>query len=292
MPRFEKTDDAALFGSVAAAITRATFALLKAGDHVVMFRDGYRRTRRFVIKVLAKLGITHSLVESGDFEELKRALRPETKLVIGELPSNPHLACVSIPELVKVCRAAGRARVMIDSTFATPVNARPAELGADLVVHSATKYLAGHNDVLAGVVCGPSHLVSLVRDMRGVLGGICDPHAAFLVGRGLKTLSLRVSRQNDSAFAIAKALKQHPRIERVYYPLLEDHPTYAAARDQLRGGGGVVSFVVQGGRQAAASVVDACKTRRLRVARWRRNGDRATALAGCANSTMPQAPAS
>jgi cystathionine gamma-synthase len=255
----EKTDDALLFGSGMAAITTSVMALLKSGDHVVIFRDGYRRTRQFVVKVLARFGVTHSLVESGDFEALTRALRPETKLVIGELPSNPHLSCVSIPDLVKVVRAAGRAKVMIDSTFATPVNARPAELGADLVVHSATKYLAGHNDVLAGVICGPSHLVSLARDMRGVLGGICDPHAAFLVGRGLKTLALRVARQNDTALAVAIALEKHPRIERVYYPTLASHPTHEAANAQLRGGGGVVSFVVRGGRSAAAAVVDGCK---------------------------------
>ena len=136
---------------------------------------------------------------------------------------------------------------MIDATFATPVNCRPAAFGVDLVVHSATKYLAGHNDVLAGVVCGPAGLVSMIRDLRGVLGGVCDPHAAFLVGRGLKTLALRVERQNATALAVAERLEKHPRVERVFYPGLASHPSHAVARAQMRGFGGVVSFIVKGG---------------------------------------------
>jgi cystathionine gamma-synthase len=140
--------------------------------------------------------------------------------------------------------------------MATPINCRPLEFGVDLVIHSATKYLSGHNDVLGGVAVGASHLVSLLRDSRGVLGTVLDPHAAFLILRGLKTLGLRVERQNASALAIARALEKHPRIERVYYPLLESHPSYAVARAQMSGGGGVVSFVVKGGREAATRMVD------------------------------------
>jgi cystathionine gamma-synthase len=151
---------------------------------------------------------------------------------------------------------------MIDATFATPVNCRPTAYRIDLVVHSATKYLAGHNDVLAGIVCGPSGLVSLVRDMRAVLGSVCDPHAAFLVGRGLKTLSLRVERQNATALQLAHLLEQHPRVERVWYPGLASHPDHAIAAAQMRGFGGVVSFVVKGGIEGARRVCD-----RVRLAR-------------------------
>jgi cystathionine gamma-synthase len=152
---------------------------------------------------------------------------------------------------------------MIDATFATPVNCRPASFGIDLVVHSATKYLAGHNDVLAGVVCGPSGLVSMIRDLRGVLGAVCDPHAAFLVGRGIKTLSLRVERQNATTLALAERLEKHPRIERVFYPGLASHASHAVARAQMRGFGGVVSFIVKGGLAGASRVIDSVKLARI-----------------------------
>jgi cystathionine gamma-synthase len=152
----------------------------------------------------------------------------------------------------------GRVKTLVDSTFATPINCRPHEYGVDLVVQSATKYLSGHNDVLGGVVTGPSHLVSLLREARGVLGSVLDPHAAFLVARGMKTLGIRVERQNATALAVASALEKSPKIERVYYPGLESHPSHAVARAQMRGFGGVVSFSVKGGRAAASKLVDAC----------------------------------
>lgn len=256
----EGTADALLFGSGMAAMTTSLFALLKAGDHVVLFQDCYRRTRQFVQKTLDRFGVTHTLVPPGDVAAAADALKKETKAVVTESPTNPYLVCVDLEDLVRRVRAAGRAKVVVDATFATPVNQRPAALGADLVVHSATKYLAGHNDVLAGAVAGPAHTVGLVRDLRGVLGGVCDPHAAFLVGRGMKTLSLRVERQNETALAVAEALRG--KVERVYYPMLEDHATHDAAKRTLRGGGGVVSFVVHGGRAGAKAAVD-----RFRLAR-------------------------
>jgi cystathionine gamma-synthase len=246
-----------------AAITTTLLALTRAGDHVVLFRDCYRRTRQFVSTTLARFGVAHTLVPEGDIAALEAALTPKTRLVLGESPTNPYLACTDLSALVAACRRKGRARVVVDATFATPVNCRPATHGVDLVIHSATKYLAGHNDVLAGAVCGSSSLLGLVRDMRGVLGGVCDPHAAFLVGRGLKTLGLRVARQNQTGLAVARALAAHPRVERVFYPLLEGHPSFAAASAQMTGGGGVVSFVVRGGRGAASAVVDGCRLARI-----------------------------
>ncbi len=253
------TEDALAFSSGMAAITTTLLALLRGGDHVVLFRDCYRRTRQFVGQVLARFGVEHTLVEPADLDGMARAITPKTKLVVSESPTNPYLYCVDLEKLSAVAHTHGRLRVMVDATLATPVNCRPAAFGVDLVVHSATKYLGGHNDVLGGALCGPSPLLSLVKDARDVLGGVLDPHAAFLVARGLKTLALRVERQNATALAVARALEAHANVASVFYPLLESHPTYAVAARQMAGGGGLVSFVVKGGRAAAARVVDACR---------------------------------
>jgi cystathionine gamma-synthase len=246
-----------------AAITSTILALTKAGDHVVLFRDCYRRTRQFVGGTLGRFGVTSSLVAPGDLVALAQTITPATKLVISESPTNPYLSCVDLSALAGVVRAHRGVRSIIDATFATPVNCRPAVFGIDLIVHSATKYLAGHNDVLAGVVSGPQHLVSLVRDLRHVLGAVCDPHAAFLVGRGLKTLALRMERQNVTAASIARALERNPAVMRVFYPGLSSHPDHAIAREQMHGFGGVVSFLVKGGGPAARRVVDGCKLARI-----------------------------
>jgi cystathionine gamma-synthase len=259
----EGTDSAVLFASGMAAITSTILALTKAGDHVVLFRDCYRRTRQFVSGTLGRFGVTSSMVAPGDLAGLASAITPATKLVISESPTNPYLSCIDLEALVAIVRTHRGVRSIIDATFATPVNCRPANFGIDLVVHSATKYLAGHNDVLAGVVSGPQHLISLVRDVRHVLGAVCDPHAAFLVGRGLKTLALRMERQNVTAASIARALERNPNVLRVFYPGLSSHPDHAVAREQMRGFGGVVSFLVKGGGGAARRVVDGCKLARI-----------------------------
>jgi cystathionine gamma-synthase len=248
-------EDGLLFASGMAAVTTAVLALIKAGDHVVLFRDGYRRTRQFVVSTLARLGVTHTLVEPASLDALEQAIGPRTRLAITELPTNPYLRCVDVERFAALCRAR-RVKTLVDATFATPYNVRPLALGADLCIHSATKYLGGHNDVLGGTVSGAAPLVSLVRDLRAVLGGVADPHAAALIGRGMKTLALRVERQNATALCVARALEGHPAVERVFYPLLPSHPDHAVAKAMLRGGGGVVSFVVKGGRAAAARAVD------------------------------------
>jgi cystathionine gamma-synthase len=173
------------------------------------------------------------------------------------------LSCIDLEALASACKGRRGLKTVIDATFATPVNCRPASFGVDLVIHSATKYIAGHNDVLAGFVCGPRGLVSAIRDLRGVLGGVLDPHAAFLVARGMKTLALRVERQNATALAVARHLESSPAIERVYYPGLESHPSFAVARAQMRGFGGVVSFVVKGGLAGARRAVDRMKLARI-----------------------------
>ena len=266
----EGTEDAALFTSGMSAFTTAVLSLVKAGQHVILYRDCYRMLREFVIEFLGRYGVSHTLLEPGDVAALPDAIRPETRLVLSESPTNPYLTCIDLARVAAACKerrhggpVGGQVRSLIDATCATPFNCRPAAFGIDLVVHSATKYLAGHNDVLAGVVCGPSGLVSVIRDLRGVLGGVCDPHAAFLVGRGMKTLALRVERQNATALAIAERLSMHPRVARVYYPGLVSHPSHSIAKAQMRGFGGVVSFVVKGGLEAARKVVDGAKLARI-----------------------------
>ena len=255
----EGAEDAVAFASGMAATSTALLALLKAGDHVVLFRDCYRRTRQLVTQTLLRFGVEHSVVDAGDLSAMEQALRPNTRLVVTESPTNPLNFCVDLERLAAIVKAKGRIRTLVDSTFATPINSKPLSLGIDLVLHSATKYLSGHNDVLGGVVAGPSHIISLLRDTRGIVGSVLDPHAAFLIMRGLKTLSLRVERQNENALALAKALEQHRKVERVFYPWLESHPSFPIASAQMQGGGGVVSFIVRGGRAAASRVVDAVR---------------------------------
>jgi cystathionine gamma-synthase len=259
----EGTEDAALFSSGMAAVTTTLMALVKGGQHVVLFRDCYRMTLEFVTDVFARFGVAHTLLAAGDLDALPAAIRPETRLVVSESPTNPYLSCIDLERLAGICKQHRTVKSVIDSTFATPVNCRPATFGVDLVIHSATKYLAGHNDVLAGVVCGSSGLVSMIRDLRGVLGNLCDPHAAFLVGRGMKTLALRVEKQNATAQQLAEHLQKHPRVERVFYPGLESHASHAVARKQMRGHGGVVSFVVRGGLDAASRFIDEIKLARI-----------------------------
>ena len=238
--------ECAAFGSGMSALTTAILALVKQGAHVVLFRDGYRRTRQFVAKTLAAFGVEHTLVEPGDVDAVVKALKPTTRVVVGESPTNPYLHVTDLEALARAVKGASRAKVIVDATFATPILCRPLSMGVDLVVHSATKYLAGHHDVLAGAVVGAPPLLGLVRELRGVLGGILDPHTAFLVARGLKTLALRVERQSATAMTVAKMLSRHPRVAQVFYPGLPSHPTHAVAQRQMHGGfGGVVSFRVK-----------------------------------------------
>jgi cystathionine gamma-synthase len=253
-------EEAALFASGMAAVTTTLFELLKSGDHVVMTSDCYRRTRQFVRVFLGRYGVQHTLVEPGDDKALRAALRPgQTKLILSESPTNPYLRVADLRALAAARDACPGANLMIDSTFATPVNQRPVEWGVDLVVHSCTKYHGGHNDLLAGAVLGRAPLISAIRDLRGVLGGTLDAQSAFLLLRGIKTLALRVERQNASALRIARFLEQHPRVSRVFYPWLESHPDHAIARAQMSGFGAVISFQVRGGLAQASALVDACK---------------------------------
>lgn len=232
---------ACLFSSGMAAITTTLLSLLSAGSHIIITDDSYRRTRQFVTQFLARYGVEATQVPMGDYEALEAAIRPNTKVIFSESPTNPYLRVLDLKKLTALAKT-HKIKTIVDATFATPINQRPLEFGVDFVIHSATKYLAGHNDLLAGVVVGSAYQVAAVKDLQGILGDVCDPHTAYLLLRGLKTLDLRVQRQNDTAAKIAHFLSLHPAVRQVFYPGLQSHPDFAVAAEQLDGFGGVVSF--------------------------------------------------
>lgn len=235
---------ALLYPTGMAAITNLLLTILPTGAHIILTDDCYRRTRTFCETFLKRLGIESSVVAVGDYAGLEGAIRPNTRIILSESPTNPYLRVVDLERLVTLAKQHPHLKIIIDATFATPVNVRPLEFGVDFVVHSASKYLSGHNDLLAGVVVGEAGLLHGLRQSQGILGGVLDPHAAFLLGRGLKTLELRVSRQNETAQRIAEFLEAHQAVERVWYPGLASHPDHDFAIQQMSGFGGVVSFEV------------------------------------------------
>lgn len=247
---------ALLFSSGMAAVTTMLFTLLSAGTHIVMTDDCYRRTRQFVTQFLKRFDIEATPVAVGDYAALEAAIRPNTRVILTESPTNPYLRVVDLPRLVDIARR-HKLKTVIDSTFATPINQRPLEFGIDYVVHSATKYLGGHNDLLAGVVIGSDYLVGGLHETQGMVGAVCDPHAAYLLLRGLKTLELRVKRHNDSGMRLARFLEGHPKVKRVFYPGLPSHPDHAIASEQMSGFGGVVSFEVNADLETTGQFVDA-----------------------------------
>lgn len=254
----EGAEEAVLYASGMCAATTAFLTMLPRDGHLIVTSDCYRRTRQFIQEYLVKLGVEASVIEPSDTKKLADAIRDETSLFFTELPTNPYLRVIDVPEAVRVARERG-VTVMIDSTFASPVNHRPLEYGADLVIHSATKYLAGHNDVLAGVIAGSRERIEPLREAAGVMGGVLDPHAAYLLLRGLKTLDLRVTRHNENGLRVARWLEAHPRVSRVFYPGLESHPDHAVAARLMRGYGGVVTFELDADFDATARFVDHCR---------------------------------
>lgn len=249
---------ALLFSSGMAAVTLTLLTFLSAGDHLVITDDCYRRTRQFVTQFLPRLGVEATQVPVGDYDTLEAAIRPNTCLILSESPTNPYLRVVDVPRVVEFARRRGL-RTIIDSTFATPINQRPLEFGVDLVIHSATKYLGGHNDLLAGVAVGSKTLIAEVRETQGLVGAVCDPSTAYLLLRGLKTLGLRVAHQNGSGLQVARYLEGHPKVRRVHYPGLPSHPHHAVARQQMDGFGGVVSFELDADLETTGRFVDALK---------------------------------
>jgi cystathionine beta-lyase/cystathionine gamma-synthase len=256
--QLEGTDAALLFASGMNAISTGILTLLKGGDHIVAQRDLYGGAAKFLTDWLPKLGIETTFVETTDYDEYARAIRPHTKLLYVESPTNPTLRVVDPRKVAAIARQHGLITFM-DSTFATPINIRPAEYGIDLVLHSGTKYFGGHADITCGAAAGRRDLVDQIRMTRRLLGGTMDPHAAFLLGRGIKTLALRVERQNESALRIAEFLSRHPKVRSVNYPFLEGHPQRALAMELMKGGTGMLSFEVEGPGEDAKRVSEAMR---------------------------------
>jgi cystathionine gamma-synthase len=248
-------EEALLFSTGMCAITTTLLAMLGRSNHLILTEEGYRRTRQFCRTLLQRLGIEYTFVETGNYTAIEAAIRPTTRLIFSESPTNPHLRVMDLDKLAAIGRK-HQVKIAIDSTFATPYNQRPLDFGIDLVVHSATKYLGGHNDIMAGVVVGGRGLVSAVRDMQAMLGGIVDPHTAYLLLRGIKTLGVRMQKQNGNGMAVARFLEAHPRVRRVYYPGLSSHPDYKIACEQMKGFGGVVSFEIDGDLTATSRFID------------------------------------
>ncbi len=227
------------------AITTTILALLKAGDHIVAQRDIYGGVTKFLTQWLPKMGIETTFVDTTEYEQHGRAIRPNTRLLYLESPTNPTLRIVDLKAAAELARQHGLIS-MIDGTFGTPINQHPAEYGIDLIMHSGTKYLSGHTDLICGVVAGRSDLIEKIHSTRTTLGNCMDPHASWMLARGLKTLAVRVARQNENALQVAEFLEQHAKVRRVHYPFLKSHPQYETAREQMSGGGGIVTFEVKG----------------------------------------------
>jgi len=252
----ERTEASLLFSSGMAAITTSMLALCKSGDHIVAQRDIYGGVTKFLSQWLPKLGIETTFVDTNNFEQYASAIRPNTRLLHVESPTNPTVRVVDLEKIAALGKKHGIITT-IDGTFGTPINCRPAEWGIDLVLHSGTKYFGGHADLICGVATGPHELIDQIHSVRTTLGCCMDPHAAFLLLRGIKTLSVRVERQNESALKIAKHLSRHPKVTRVHYPMLDSHPDHANARKYLKGAGGVLSFEVEGSGEDACRVAEA-----------------------------------
>jgi cystathionine beta-lyase/cystathionine gamma-synthase len=252
----EGADAALLFASGMGAITTSILALVKSGDHIVAQRDIYGGVTKFLSSWLPKLGVETTLVDTTDYEQHARAIRPNTKLLYLESPTNPTLRVVDLRKPVALARQ-HQLLTLIDSTFATPINQRPTEFGIDVVLHSGTKYFGGHTDLICGVAAGRRDVIDQIKATRTTLGGVMDPHAAFLLLRGIKTLAVRVERQNESALRVAEFLAQHPKVRSVNYPFLQGHPQRALAIEQMKGGGGVLSFEVDGTGEDAKRLSEA-----------------------------------
>lgn len=242
----DSAEDALLFSSGMAAVTLVLLSFMSSGSHLVITNDAYRRTRQFCTQFLKRYHVAATVVQAGDYDAMEAALQPNTRLLISESPTNPYLRVLDLDRVADIGQRHG-VKTLIDATFATPINQRPIEFGIDLVLHSATKYLGGHNDILAGSIAGSEALIALLRQQLWMFGAVLDPHTAYLLMRGLKTLAQRV----------AEFLEAHPAIERVWYPGLVSHPDHATAAQQMSGFGGVVTFEVRGDLETTSRFIDA-----------------------------------
>jgi cystathionine gamma-synthase len=258
----EGAEAASVFGSGMAAITTTLFSFLSKGDHAVFQREIYGGAYRFAREFLPRWGVKVSWVDVTDTEGFEKAVEDDTRLLYVESPTNPTLKVLDLEAIVRIAKKRG-VLTFIDSTFATPFNTRPVDYGIDGVIHSVTKYLGGHSDLLGGVLVGSSQVVEKVKDVHRVLGGVLNPHAAYLLIRGLKTIGVRVEQHNRNGLELARFLEKHPRVRQVCYPHLPSHPQHDLAKRQMRGGGGVVSFEIDGDLGTAKHFADALKLVRI-----------------------------
>ncbi len=250
-------ESALLTSTGMSAIVTTLLAMVRPGMHLVITDDSYRKTRVFVREFLAKFGVEHTSCEPS-VAGIAAAVKPTTRLIITESPTNPYLNCIDLEALVAFARS-HKIKTLIDATLATPYNLQPLGFGVDLVVHSATKYLGGHNDLMAGVVVGNHGLIDAIREHQGMFGALASPFTAYMLIRGLKTFAVRMHQQNTSGQLIAEFLERHPKVEQVWYPGLPSHSAHAIAKKQMKGFGGLISFSVRGDIVAASRVIDAVK---------------------------------
>jgi cystathionine gamma-synthase len=259
----DHAEDAIIYSSGMAAIVGLLMTKLSSGDEIVFFDQCYHRSREFCAKHLSRFGVVTRQVKTGDYAAMEAAINERTKMIVSESPTNPHLSCIDLEQFVAIGKA-HEVETLIDATLATPYNIQPIDYGVDYVWHSATKYMGGHNDLLAGVICGSKEKLEDVRKLRGILGGINSPHNMYLLERGLKTFALRMERHNENGMRIAQFLAGHPRIEHVYYPGLESHPTHEVAKRTMRGFGGLITFLVKDADwKETGAIIDACRIPRI-----------------------------
>lgn len=253
----EGAERAMVFSTGMSAVIMTLMAYMKPNGHIIFTSDCYRQTRDFAANLLTKFHVETSFVEP-TAAAIETAIRPETNIIFTESPTNPYLRVLDIPAVVKVARRHG-IMTMIDATLATPYNIRPIEMGVDIVIHSATKYLGGHNDLLAGVTLGDHQRLEELNKLQRMIGSIAGPFTCYLLERGLKTFGLRMEQHNRSGLEVARFLEGHPKIEKVWHPGLESHPDHHIAKEQMRGFGSVISFLVKGDGEATCRFIDALR---------------------------------
>jgi cystathionine gamma-synthase len=250
----EGAERAIIFSTGMSAVIMTLMAYMKRDGHIIFTSDCYRQTRDFATNLLTKFGIETSLV-APTAAAIEKAIRPNTNIIFTESPTNPYLRVLDIPAVVKVARR-HKILTMIDATLATPYNIRPLEMGVDLVIHSATKYLGGHNDLLAGVTLGGYKQLEELNKLQRMIGSMAGPFSCFLLERGLKTFGLRMVHHNQAGLEVARFLESHPKVERVWYPGLKSHPDYRIVRAQMHGAGSVISFLLKGDGKATRCFID------------------------------------
>ncbi len=251
----EGAERCVLFDCGMSAVSATILSLCSQGQHIVITDDAYKQTLVLVTQVMPRFGIASTVVPMGDYEAMEKAITRDTVMVISESPTNPYLNIADVDEVVRIARKHNIISV-IDSTFATPYNARPIDQGIDIVIHSTTKYLAGHNDILGGAVLGSAKIIEPVHQWRRITGGILDPMSCYLLIRGLKTFGVRMERLNSTAQQVAEFLQTQPKVRRVYYPGLPSHRHHELAKRQMKGFGAVVTFEIDGNLEQTLKFLD------------------------------------